>query len=577
MNDADDGERSSAHLAPAGKLGRTNFAKMMAMEYIDDDEGDMPHSRATSVFRPSTSRAVLHVGDAVQAFMGATGPYNAVVAEVHDGGGEYTLDWTDGDPNGRRQSAINITARSDCFNTRKSNAHVRPAGVKAAMGRSMKRQREPSGGGSSGGASAEAPRSPWRRAALAGMHEGPKRVKEEHRPQTLNRLPARREAARPLAAGPPAAAPPAAAPQAAGAAIEEPVPAEARQLRRSVRGGAVKAKGMRDAATKALQQTRRQVGKMAWEYNDPDGAGYATAKSLYDSLEAMPGEEQYRAEVAVTLAYYHANPGDKGNGGTHLSTDLGMALHFFGEAKNLLVTRRAEALASKRTGGEGTGRAWFKITRALMQCIVDMAQALHNHACDGDTRIAAVHDGTSIELLQDAVSTYNEGWTLLNEDDVQTSIRKYQSARQWSDDIAPVWKRKDDAAAVLARGPAVAAEPVATAAAAAAPMPEGAAAPAAPAEVAAIPPAPVADPVATATAAAAAAPAAPVAAAAAAAPAAVSVRARLDALEEATGCQLAGSYMQRIRELEQMYGVAAPAAGVSLPSRLTAIEQAAGL
>ena len=88
---------------------------------------------------PQTSRAVLHVGDAVEAFMGATGPYSAVVDEVHDGGAEYTLDWTDGDPNGRRQSAINITART----------------------------------------------------------------KEEHRPQTLNRLPARREAARLLAAGPP--------------------------------------------------------------------------------------------------------------------------------------------------------------------------------------------------------------------------------------------------------------------------------------------------------------------------------------------------------------------------------------
>ena len=61
---------------------------------------------------PQTSRAVLHVGDAVEAFMGATGPYSAVVAEVHDGGAEYTLDWTDGDPNGRRQSAINITART---------------------------------------------------------------------------------------------------------------------------------------------------------------------------------------------------------------------------------------------------------------------------------------------------------------------------------------------------------------------------------------------------------------------------------------------------------------------------------
>jgi hypothetical protein len=76
-----------------------------------------------------------------------------------------------------------------------------------------------------------------------------------------------------------------------------------------------------------------------------------------------------------------------------------------------------------------------------------------------------------------------------------------------------------------------------------------------------------------------AAPAAPAPAHAAttAAPAAISVRARLDALEEATGCQLAGGYLQRICALEQMYGVAAPAAGVSFPSRLTAIEQAAGL
>ena len=54
------------------------------------------------------------VGDRVQAFMGEGGPYNATVAAVHGEGTddmEYTVDWDDGDPNGRRQPAVNVSAR----------------------------------------------------------------------------------------------------------------------------------------------------------------------------------------------------------------------------------------------------------------------------------------------------------------------------------------------------------------------------------------------------------------------------------------------------------------------------------
>jgi len=79
--------------------------------------------------------------------MGATGPYNAVVAEVHDGGSEYTLNWEDDDPNGRRQPAVNITARPDFSNTRKSAAshftHLSPQ-LKAAE-QAEAQARRPSG------------------------------------------------------------------------------------------------------------------------------------------------------------------------------------------------------------------------------------------------------------------------------------------------------------------------------------------------------------------------------------------------------------------------------------------------
>jgi hypothetical protein len=50
----------------------------------------------------------------VQAFMGEAGPYNATIAAVHGEGTddmEYTVDWDDGDPNGRRQPAVNVSAR----------------------------------------------------------------------------------------------------------------------------------------------------------------------------------------------------------------------------------------------------------------------------------------------------------------------------------------------------------------------------------------------------------------------------------------------------------------------------------
>ena len=58
--------------------------------------------------------ALWQVGDRVQAFMGEGGPYNATIAAVHGENTddtEYTVDWDDGDPNGRRQPAVNVSAR----------------------------------------------------------------------------------------------------------------------------------------------------------------------------------------------------------------------------------------------------------------------------------------------------------------------------------------------------------------------------------------------------------------------------------------------------------------------------------
>ena len=88
------------------------------MPETEEEEGEEKEEQEEDVSPPRTRRStggagvsaasirpVLKVGDAVQAFMGATGPYNAIVAEVHDGGAEYTLDWEDDDPNARRPAA----------------------------------------------------------------------------------------------------------------------------------------------------------------------------------------------------------------------------------------------------------------------------------------------------------------------------------------------------------------------------------------------------------------------------------------------------------------------------------------
>ena len=63
---------------------------------------------AKSCLEPPRVWNAWKVGDHVQAFIGQTGPFNAVVAKVHvlfsrDQEGEYTLDWESGNRNDRRQ------------------------------------------------------------------------------------------------------------------------------------------------------------------------------------------------------------------------------------------------------------------------------------------------------------------------------------------------------------------------------------------------------------------------------------------------------------------------------------------
>jgi thioredoxin len=50
----------------------------------------------------------LSVGDAVEALSGADGYWPAKIAEVHDGGARYTVDWDDGDTRRRDQTAATV-------------------------------------------------------------------------------------------------------------------------------------------------------------------------------------------------------------------------------------------------------------------------------------------------------------------------------------------------------------------------------------------------------------------------------------------------------------------------------------
>ena len=58
---------------------------------------------------PRVQTIHVKVGDAVQAFSGAAGPYPATVREVEQDGAFYVVDWADKDPNKRRQP-MNFTA-----------------------------------------------------------------------------------------------------------------------------------------------------------------------------------------------------------------------------------------------------------------------------------------------------------------------------------------------------------------------------------------------------------------------------------------------------------------------------------
>eukprot|EP01048_Picozoa_sp_COSAG05_P026987 COSAG05_NODE_7650_length_784_cov_1.115328_2_plen_64_part_01 len=50
------------------------------------------------------------IGDRVSALYDGTNRYNAIIAEVHSDGAEYTLDWEDGDTLNRQQLAGALAA-----------------------------------------------------------------------------------------------------------------------------------------------------------------------------------------------------------------------------------------------------------------------------------------------------------------------------------------------------------------------------------------------------------------------------------------------------------------------------------
>ena len=89
----------------------------------------------------AAQRAPFKVGDAVQAYNGAAGPYAATVQEVEQDGAYYVLDWADRDPNKRRQPAENVLAAAVHPDNRASGSFRRVvsphrrAAVAAAGGR----------------------------------------------------------------------------------------------------------------------------------------------------------------------------------------------------------------------------------------------------------------------------------------------------------------------------------------------------------------------------------------------------------------------------------------------------------
>ena len=76
----------------------------------ESEEADDTAPRRRSSSGAAARRAPFKVGDAVQAFNGAAGPYPATVREVEQDGSFYLLDWADNDPNKRRQPAENVLA-----------------------------------------------------------------------------------------------------------------------------------------------------------------------------------------------------------------------------------------------------------------------------------------------------------------------------------------------------------------------------------------------------------------------------------------------------------------------------------
>ena len=76
----------------------------------DSEKADDSAPRRRSSSGAAARRAPFKVGDAVQAFSGAAGPYPATVREVEQDGAYYVVDWADKDPNKRRQPAKNVLA-----------------------------------------------------------------------------------------------------------------------------------------------------------------------------------------------------------------------------------------------------------------------------------------------------------------------------------------------------------------------------------------------------------------------------------------------------------------------------------
>lgn len=84
------------------------FDVLSSLDTLADENNSVGMAGNTLVEQKLQPQEVLSVGDAVEALSGADGYWPATIAEVHDDGARYTVNWDDGDTRRRDQTAATV-------------------------------------------------------------------------------------------------------------------------------------------------------------------------------------------------------------------------------------------------------------------------------------------------------------------------------------------------------------------------------------------------------------------------------------------------------------------------------------